>query len=222
MRREAIMQHVLDPLDPTTHGTWRPTGPIPASVRALGRFPDVRAWRAGDLVLVSALAPEFLSRRIVLAQERGGFAPIDARWHHAAVYLGDGRICEATLGGVQARRIDGYIGTHLIRVRRDPLITETEGYDIAVHALFRMRWYYSVWTIVRMLLQSWRGFYDDPVGLRFAARHSVICSILYADAYSLVTQRVLGNAAGATPTPAFLSSTPALTDVACRWSAIVP
>jgi hypothetical protein len=70
-----------------------------------------------------------------------------------------------------------------------------------------MRWYYSVWTIVR-------------VGLRFTSRHSVICSMLYADTYTLVTHRVLGNAAGDTPTPAFLSATSALEDVGGRWVAI--
>lgn len=124
---------------------------------------------------------------------------------------------EATLRGVVARDLDRYVGTHRIRIRRDPVISAAQGYEIAMHALLRMRWYYSLWTVVRLALQSWRGFYADAVGPRFASSRAVICSMLYADAYSLATQRVLGNAAGATPTPAFLSATPLLADVVCHW-----
>lgn len=214
------MQHFLDPADSSSAGRIVWSGPIPPHVRAFGRFPDIRDWRPGDLVLVSAVEPSWLSRRIVAAQEQGGFDREDARWHHAAVYVGNGRICEATGRGVAARDIDCYVGTHLIRVRRDPALTGAQGYQIAMHALFRMRWYYSLWTIARLAVQSSRGFYADPVGLRFASSRAVICSSLYADAYSLVTQRVLGNAAGNTPTPAFLSATPALQDVISHWQSM--
>jgi hypothetical protein len=215
-----VPQHYLDPEDRTFTGVCARTGPMAPHVRRFGRYPDLSALVPGDLVLVSAIAPGYLSRRIIAAQEHGGFAGEDARWHHAAVYVGNGRICEAMPGGVQARSIDRYIGTHRIRIRRDPHLRPMQGYEIAMQALSRMRWYYSVWTLVRMALQSWRGFYDDPVGLRFASSRAVICSMLYADAYSVVTQRVLGNAAGATPTPAFLSATPVLEDVVCQWRAL--
>lgn len=214
-------QHYLDPADPTFTGVCARTGPMPPHVRLFGRYPDLSALVPGDLILISATAPDYVSRQIVHAQERGGFSMEDARWHHAAVYVGNGRLCEATLGGVQARSIDRYIGTHCIRVRRDPALRPMQGYEIAMQALSRMRWYYSVWTLFRMALQSWRGFYSEPVGLRFASSHAVICSMLYADAYSVVTQRVLGNAAGATPTPAFLSATDILVDVVCPWRALV-
>ncbi|HEX6160764.1 MAG TPA: hypothetical protein VF111_11400 [Thermoanaerobaculia bacterium] len=214
-------QHYLDPADPNFSGVCAPGGPMAPHVRLFGRYPDLSALVPGDLVLLSATAPSYLSRRVIAAQEHGGFAAADARWHHAAVYVGNGRICEATLGGVVASRIDRYVGTHRIRIRRDPHLRTMQGYEIAMQALSRMRWYYSIWTLVRMALQSWRGFHDDPVGLRFASSRAVICSMLYADAYSVVTQRVLGNAAGATPTPAFLSATPTLEDVVCRWRALV-
>jgi cell wall-associated NlpC family hydrolase len=214
------VQRYLDPADADVVGLCPRPGPMSPHVRAFGRYPDVSAMRPGDLVLVSAVEPTWLSRRIMAAQEQGGFAADDARWHHAAVYVGNGRICEATLRGVQACDLDQYVGTHRIRVRRDPQLRAMQGYDIAMHALFRMRWYYSLWTLVRLLLQSWRGFHADPVALPLSSSRAVICSMLYADAYSLVTQRVLGNAAGATPTPAFLSATPILDDVVCGWRAL--
>jgi hypothetical protein len=213
-------QRVLDPADTTTNGTWVPPGPIPKSLRSFGRFPDIDQWWPGDLILVSAAIPGYLSRQIRAAQEYGGYAADDARWHHAAVYVGDGRICEALGSGVRTSLVYKYVGTHSIRVRRDLRVSAAEGYKIAVTALFRMRSDYSFWTVVRMLYQSRRGFHGEPVGLRFASSRAVICSMLYADAYSLVTQRVLGNTAGDVPTPAFLSSTTQLQDVACSWRSI--
>jgi hypothetical protein len=215
-----MSQRFLDPDAMTTRGLWSARGPLPQAVRTFGRYPDLALWQPGDLVLVSAIRPGCIARRIIAAQERGGFAPEDARWHHAAVYVGDGRICEATLRGVRTNDLYAYIGTHRIRVRRDPQLTPDDGYRIALAAFGRLRWYYSSWTLVRMLLQSLRGFYAEPVGLRFTASHSIICSMLYADAYSLVTRRVLGNTAGETTTPAFLSSTALLEDVAVGWARI--
>lgn len=56
--------------------------------------------------------------------------------------------------------------------------------------------------------------------MQFASSRAVICSMLYADAYSLVTQRVLGNTAGEVATPALLSNTTRLRDVPCNWQVI--
>ena len=213
-------QQILDPDDTSTSGTWTPPGPIPKSVRSFGRFPDIDSWRPGDLVLVSSSKQPYLSRKIIAFQENGGFAPDDARWHHAAVYVGQRRICEALVTGVTTSLIYKYIGNHKLRVRRDPQISPSDGYEVALNAMLRMRSSYSFWTILRMMFQSRRGFYDQPAGMSLASSRATICSKLYADAYSLATMRVLGNAADDVPTPAFLSSTNLLQDVPSSWFAI--
>lgn len=214
------VQRILDPADVQCHGQWHPHGPLPRSVRTFGRFPSVDRWRPGDLLLFSAANPTVISRRVIEAQLRGGYAEEDARWHHAAVYVGDARICEALARGVTADFVYKYVGTHRIRVRRDPLLTPEEGYDVAVRALVRSHWTYSFATLLRLLRHSWRGFHAEPPVLPFASSRAVICSVLYADAYSAVTKRVLGNAAGAVPVPAFLSGTPSLEDVESHWLSI--
>ncbi len=46
----------------------------------------------------------------------------DARWHHAAMYIGDANICEATASGVNLVPIFDYVGTHLLRLRRGQIL----------------------------------------------------------------------------------------------------
>lgn len=79
-----MAQVVLDPADTSTVGTWKAPVAIPPRLRAFGRFPDITQCRPGDLLLVSAVEKGFVSRQIVKAQKRGGYAEDDARWHHAA------------------------------------------------------------------------------------------------------------------------------------------
>src|ERR1700730_13201957 len=73
---------------------------------------------------------------------KGGYAPLDARWTHAAVYLGDGQnICEATFtsilfgGRVAFNPQLNYCGSHAIRVRRSTLVVDKEmGWPPAIYA----------------------------------------------------------------------------------------
>ena len=114
-------QKILNPADQHTTGQWSPSGPIPPPLRQFGRFPNVRDWFPGDLLLFSAVHPNWISKSIIRGQENGGYAAEDARWHHVAVYLGDGiSICEATSTGVHHAPIYPYLGEYLLRVRRDP------------------------------------------------------------------------------------------------------
>jgi hypothetical protein len=81
-------QLVLDPADPTTTGRWTPPGPISLTLRQFGRFPNVKQWAPGDLLLFNAVHPGWIAQSITDGQKRGGYAEQDARWHHVAVYLG--------------------------------------------------------------------------------------------------------------------------------------
>ena len=80
---------------------WIPPGPIPGKVRQFGFYPNVDDWLPGDLILVSNIQPNWTHHVIERVQKLGGYSENDARWHHAAVYLGsNGEICEADVGGV--------------------------------------------------------------------------------------------------------------------------
>lgn len=215
-----MVQVFLDPSETSTNGSWKPLGPIPKTVRDFGKFPNIDQWQPGDLILVSAIEPNFISRRIIRAQENGGFSSEDARWHHAAVYIGEARICEATGTGVKVNLLYPYIGSHLIRVRRDQRLTPSDGWRIAINALFRLREKYSFWTILKIAFQARRGFWNESVWPNFSSSRAIICSKLYADAYTFTTMRTLQNAAGETPIPAFLSNTTLLQDVDIAWYSI--
>src|SRR5438270_1882627 len=112
-----MAQKFLDP-DPTkivAVGNWNPSGPVPPHIRKFKHFPNIDDWLPGDLLLISAIKPGWVSKRIIQAQIRGGYVAEDARWHHAAVYLGEANVCEALGRGVQLNPIFKYVGTHFLR-----------------------------------------------------------------------------------------------------------
>ena len=211
-------QLVLDPQDLTTTSHWTPAGPIPPAPRQFGRFPDVRKWLPGDLLLFSAVSPNWIAQQIIQGQKRG-YAEEDACWHHAAVYLGDGvSICEAVITGVRYTPIYPYIlGDYRLRVRRDNSLSDEERWKIAIQSLTRLASPYGFKGIVSLALQSWRGFWTSSGSLPYLGARAVICSQLYSDSYSLVTERLLVKNPTGTVKPADLSLAPLLTDVATTW-----
>ena len=214
-------QLVLDPRDRTTTGTWTPPGPIPPALREFGRFPNVQAWLPGDLILFSALTPGWTSQAIIHGQQRGGYALEDARWHHAAVYLGDGvHVCEASLGGVRRVPVYQYVQTHMLRVRRDEHLRSDERWLIAMNSLTRLGSSYAFGRILSLARQAWQGYWRPGNKLPLLGMRSVICSELVNDSYSLVTGRLLVTAGSGTVKPADLSLTSRLADVASGWLSI--
>lgn len=214
-------QVVLDPTDTSTVGTWKAPVAIPPELRTFGRFPDITQWRAGDLLLVSALEPGFFSREIIKAQKRGGYADGDARWHHAAIYVGSVNVCEALTSGVTHGPVYGYIGPYLLRVRRDPLLTPEQGWQLAMEAMTNLRTSYSFSMIASLASKASIGFWRRPARRSALPKRAIICSKLFADAYSITTERIMGNAVAEEVTPAFLSATDKMIDVPMQWSAIV-
>jgi uncharacterized protein YycO len=214
-------QVVLDPSDRRTSGHWRPPGPIPHHVRQFGRFPDLAVLQPGDLLLFCAVKPSLVSRGIQRFQEQAGYLPADARWHHAAVYLGvDSAICEATRQGVRQSFLYDYIGGHRIRVRRDSSTTGDDGWRIAVQALCGLGSSYATGFVASMAVQSLKGFWNRaPLTTTSRPRH-YYCSQLYAAAYSRVTGRTLENLVAGETSPAFLSRTTQLNDVPVTWRKI--
>ena len=145
----------------------------------------------------------------------------DARWHHAAMYIGDANICEATASGVNLVPIFDYVGTHLLRLRRNRNLTDKERFRVAVKALARLRNSYSQWSVVKLYARSFPGFWrdsGDPVS--FFGASAVICSQLYADAYAMATSKLITSVPSVQVTPAALSETSQLTDVGLHWNSI--
>jgi hypothetical protein len=172
------------------------------------------------LILVHALNPGLGSRAIIQVQSSGGHHPDDAKWHHAAVYIGEFQICEAQVsGGVRRTYLYDYVRTHELRVRRDLALTDAEQWKVVVSVLSKLQSSYGSMAALRLWWQSTHGFWH-PVQSYGDAR-AIICSQLYADAHALVTGRLLMQGRIGLPTPADLSLTSVLTDVQVDWVRLV-
>lgn len=216
-------QIILDPENRTVTGLWKPPGPIPPHLRQFGRFPDTSLWLPGDLLLFNAVHPGWIAQSIIQGQQRGGYAEEDARWHHAAVYLGDGiSICEAVACGVRHRPIYAYIlGNYRLRIRRDCALTPEDRWKIAIHSLTRLGSPYGfIRGILSLSYQSFTGYWQSRGKLPILGARAVICSQLYNDSYSLGTGRLLIPSPTGTVKPADLSLTSKLADIATTWLTI--
>jgi hypothetical protein len=111
-----------------------------------------------------------------------------------------------------------YVGSHILRCRRDPDISPTSAYEVAIEALTLQDYSYSRWEIWRLY---WRakgvGFANKAKGGFAYPKQALICSSLYADSYSAITKKFIGNHEARETTPASLSLSPALTDVQLNW-----
>lgn len=217
-----MSQTVLSPADNVRDDAfWHPPGPIPVHVREFGKYPNTNDWKPADLLLVSSVEPDAVTRQIIGTQTRGGFSADDARWQHAAVYLGDGFVMEATTHGVRYAPLYPYLGKHRLRVRR-PLGLEREDarWRIAIQAAVRANEKYRFATILRLYVRSFHGFWRSPVTSFRAQSRALICSQLYSDSYSAVTGLLLSQTASEIVTPAALSQSDKFEDVPLYWRAI--
>ena len=148
----------------------------------------------------------------------GGYHQDDARWTHAAVYLGsDFSICDATRKGVRHNSLLDFIPNHRIRVRRDPTLDVDSRWRIALSATLQIGTSYGIGSILTILYRSIHGFHE-PQNTGTQSRSSIICSELYADSYLAATGRTLQwNHPGKEVSPALLSYVPELVDVTTNW-----
>lgn len=197
-------------------GVFHPRHTLPPRVREFGYVPDLNQLRPGDLVLFSAVKPRRRSRAIVRSQRDAGHHEADARWHHAAVYVGDSEICEAVVWrGVHLASLYDSVETHLLRFRRDPRLTDHDSWRVAVNALRFLRRRYGLAALFRIWQQTRLGFWRPDI--RHKKLRARICSELYADAYTLTTGRMLMRGTLNILTPAELSVTAALADIQVDW-----
>jgi hypothetical protein len=195
-------------------------------LRAFGKFFDTSNWRAGDLLLVRDIEPDWVGRGIEKSQLRGGYAQADARWSHAALYLGDRlTVCEATfsvLGGPQGvvqTPLWEYCGTFAVRLRRPRAVVQSDdAWLLAIKALTQLRKEYDFNYIARLAWLAWKGtgFWGGGVTARLSPS-ALVCSTLYADAYGRQTRRTLGEEDNGICTPAYLSQSAEFDDLNLEW-----
>ncbi len=220
-----MKQIILDPTcakENNNLDSWKPDHPIPGNLRKWGYCPNFDEWLPGDLILFSAIKPSLIGKAIQRVQTYGGYASEDARWEHAAIYIGAGVLCEATRKGVKIGSIYDYVKNqdHIIRIRRSLLISKDKkdnGWQLAVNALMQLNYSYGYFSIAEILFKSINGFWAKQNN-RSLGKRSTVCSQLYADAYVATFGTTLGNKKASEITPASLSiDTKNLNDVTTRW-----
>ena len=189
---------------------------LPSAVRQFGFVPDFDDWLPGDLVLFSDLRRKRIHRQIVKTQKQPGHAPDDARWHHAAVYIGDRYLCEARPGGVRYHPVVESVNRNtLLRVRRNNELTNSERFRVAIRALMRLSQPYSYGSILRALFGP-----VNPRRFVLSLRpqeSAVICSQLFHEAYMEATGSILVERVDKAVVPAELSATDDLEDLNTQW-----
>jgi hypothetical protein len=211
---------MLDPETPAEPSRfWTPQGETSESLRTFGKFPNIEDWLPGDVVLVSSVHPDWVTRRIVETQTRL-YGPSHARWQHAAIYMGNGFLAEATTKGVRYHSIQNYVGHYHLRVRRNQGLTSDQRWLVAIEAGVRLRESYRYSDILTVYRRSFPKLSRQIRPNTIIQASSVICSQLCQDAHAKVTNRLIVSLAVNPVVPAALSQTEMLRDIPLYWCAI--
>ncbi len=211
----------LDPHNTSVKGTYCPKTPIPPQLRNFGRYPNTVDWLPGDILLFSDVKPGFIGKTIQKVQTDCGYAPADAMWQHAAIYVGNEHMCEAVFPKLRFHPIYGDVTKRYIRVRRMPDLTREHRYEIAIIGLTKLGSWYGwpeLMQVLKLRGRMWVG--QKSVNQRLFKR---ICSQHVTASYGKAIGAVLSKNAGfdRATTPADLSLTTDLQDVAVHWQQIV-
>lgn len=201
---------------------------IPTKTRQFNKMIDLKLLKVGDLILISRIKYSvfdiwaWVSHYMISStQKRGGYADYDSRWTHAAVYVLDDRICEATAKGVSSSLIWNYFdGKHLIRVRRNNNLTIDEKYKLAIFATSNQGMKYGWRNVVELFIRSLQGGFNKPAGNGAVMNRTLFCSQLYTSSHWLATKCDVGNPVMEDFTPASLSACKVLEDVDIEWTLI--
>ncbi len=175
----------------------------------------------GDVLLVAGTS--LVSRWICQVQTQGGFHSAHAPWTHAALYIGGGRVVEASpLGGVRVGSVA--VATFrrccLVRRRLDPPMKIEQRYEIAVNALTDLRRGYGLGAVPRLAFQAWRRRLWEH-DWRPNVDGVIICSTIVRNAYSRALYIDLIPGMVGVAWPADLSQTTELADVPVGWVKVV-
>jgi hypothetical protein len=211
---------MLDPKSPAEAGRfWTPQGETSEVFRDFGKFPNIQDWLPGDVVLVGSIKPDWVTRRIVATQLKN-YDQAHAQWQHAAIYMGNGFLAEATTHGVKYTPLQHYVGEYFIKVRRHSSLTPDERWLVAIEAGVRLREAYRFSDIVTIYRRTFPGLSRQIRPNVLVQANSVICSQLCQDAHAKVTGRLIVSLAINPVVPAALSQTTLLEDVYTCWCSI--
>lgn len=140
---------------------WHPNGPLPQPTRAFGFCIDFEALLPGDLILFSSVNAGFIGKAIRKIQEIGGYNSDDASWEHAAIYIQADTICEAVRSGVKIGSIFGYMGSHRIRIRRNPKLSVDERWSLVVNAIQQRDYAYGYLSVLSLAIKAHIGFWKQ-------------------------------------------------------------
>jgi hypothetical protein len=211
---------MLDPATPATPGcVWIPTGELHPTVRTFGKYPNIRDWLPGDIVLVGAMKPDWIARTIIKVQAQQ-YGSVHGRWQHAAIYMGNGFVAEATTHGVTYSPIEKYVSEHFLRVRRNPALTPDQRWLVAIEAGVRLRTAYGFSDILSIYRSSFPKLKRQLRPKFMVQTNAVICAQLCQEAHATVTSQLLVPFGSSPAVPAALSQTAKLVDVALYWCSI--
>jgi hypothetical protein len=211
---------MLDPASPAKPGcVWTPTGELSSKVRAFGKYPNISDWLAGDILLVASVDPDWITRAIAKTQAKQ-YDPSHARWQHAAIYMGNGFVAEATTHGVMYSSIEKYIGEHYLRLRRNPALSSDQRWLVAIEAGVRLRSAYGFMDILQIYRSSFPALKKQANPKAMMQTNAVICSQLCQEAHAKVTGQLIVPFASTATVPAALSHTAKLSDVPLYWCSI--
>lgn len=211
---------MLTPEEPVRAGCiFSPDGELSAAVRTFGKFPNLDDWLPGDILLVSSRKPGLVQRQITSVQQCA-YGQSHALWHHAAIYMGNGFVVEATTRGVRYTSVSHYVGGHILSLRRNPDLSPHERWLVAIEAGVRLKQAYGFRDILQIYRRSFPALSRQirPSVLRQA--DSVICSQLCLEAHAGVTQKLIVPLRVNPVVPAALSQSTSLLDVSLYWCAI--
>ena len=124
-----------------------------AILERVGRcLPNPEQLKAGDILLFRCGEHDESKRSATIAafQERQHPA-WDAQWYHAAIYVGNYYVCEATWKGVHVTDLIHYVGgDHDWRVLRLPELKSAQRQDIAIQARMKIDRPYGIWALPRL------------------------------------------------------------------------
>ena len=198
---------------------WIPTGELSSKVRDFGKYPNVSDWLAGDVLLVASMQPDWVARAIVKVQSKQ-YGSAHGRWQHAAIYMGNGFVAEATTHGVMYSAIEKYIGDHYLQLRRNPVLTSDQRWLVAIEAGVRLRTAYKYLDILQIYRSSFPSLKRQMNPRVMVQTNSVICSQLCQEAHARVTGQLIVPFASTAAVPAALSQTSKLNDVSLHWCSI--
>lgn len=220
--------------DASPKGVIRCYRALPKSTRNFGKLLNTSALRAGDLLLSRDREQEegkknWTSNEIVRVQDAGGYSIADARWTHAALYLGDGaHVAEATVDStsrnVRMTSLDDYCkGADVLRFRRPRILMNDQqtAWVFCIRALSRLRESYDFSEAARIwfkVILGKEGFWNHA--FRPGTTKAVMCSTFYSDAFNEATGRRLSEMNGIC-VPALLSLSNEFDDVETHWLKII-